>query len=73
MSDLKIAAIARRSQPVAQDRLNILDRREASFGVNGDQPRPGFRIERMIDLNLLLMILLIGVPVLLSCILSAGN
>lgn len=73
MSDLKIAAIARRSQPVAHDRLNILDRRDASFGVNGDQPRSGFRIERMIDLNLLLMILLIGVPVLLSCILSAGN
>ncbi len=58
MSDLEIAAVDRRSEPIAP----------------APQRRPsGLSLDRVIDINLLLMILLIGVPVLVACVLSPAG
>lgn len=69
MSDIKIAAIDRRSHPVTAVMPNAPDARDRSGPLDDVHPHPKPGSVRMIDFNLLLLILLIGVPVLLSCIL----
>lgn len=89
MSDVEFTAPDRRSEPIASttpemsnDRRLVM-RPESFFShrfhmqveedTAGSPPAGRSWLERLIDLNLVLMILLIGVPVLLYCILSSAG